>query len=142
MLACGVIFIVTAVINRSIDMNLSVSISERLTEECFSVNISWKQLLSQEAGLFLPNSIDNATVYGDWEYLIHFMSVTPGNNDSGVISLDNNSFYALPSGTLVQGTRYRLWIIVDILLSNGTTLHVHSLQVAAQVPTCSIGPRK
>lgn len=141
MLACGVNFIVTAVINRSINMNLSVSISERPTEECFSLNISWKPLLSQDTGLFLPNSIDNATVYGNWEYLIHFMSITPGINDSGIISVDDNdSFYTLPADTLVQGARYNLWLTVDVLLSNGTTLHIHSLQITTRIPTCSVGP--
>ena len=131
--------IVTAVINRSINMNPSVSISERHTVECFSVNISWKQLLSQEAGLFLPDSIDNATVYGNWEYLIHFTSVTPGINDSGIISVDdNNSFYTLPVDSLIQGTRYKLWITVDIFLSNRTTIHIHSLPIiTTQIPTCS-----
>ena len=123
-------------------MNLNVSISERPTEECFSVNISWKQLLSQDTGLFLPNSIDNATVYGNWEYLVHFMSITPGINDSGIISVDDNSdsFYTLSADNLVQGARYKLWITVDVLLSNGTTLHLHSLPVTTQVPTCSVGP--
>ena len=134
-------FIVAAVINRSINMNLSVSISERPTEECFSVNISWKQLLSQDAGLFLPNSIDNTTVYGNWEYLIHFTSITPGINDSGIISVDDNdSFYTLPADSLVQGARYKLWLTVDVFLSNGTTLRIHSLQITTLLPTCSVGP--
>jgi hypothetical protein len=134
-------FIVTAVINRSINMNLSVSISERQAEECFSVSVSWQQLLSQEAGLFLPDSIDNATVYGNWNYLIHFTSVTPEINDSGIVSVDgNDSFYTLPVATLIQGTCYKLWITVDMLLSNGTTLHLHSLQITTQIPTCSVGP--
>ena len=123
-------------------MNLSVSISERQAVECFSVNISWKQLLSQEAGLFLPDSINNATVYGTWEYLIHFTSVTPGINDSRIITVnDNDSFYTLIEDTLNQGTRYKLWITVDILLSNRTMLHIHSLPIiTTQIPTCSAGP--
>ena len=135
-------FIVIAVINRSINTSLSVTVAEKLTEECSSVNVSWKQLLSHEAGLFLPNSTDNAaTVSDNWQFFIHFLSVTPGVNDSGVISVDSNdSLYTLPADTLVQGARYKLWITVDALLSNGTTLHIHSLQATTQIPTCSVGP--
>ncbi len=140
-LACGVICIIIAVMNRLINMSLSVNIAERTTEECLSVSVSWQQLSSQEAGLFLPSSINNATVYGNWEYLIHFVSLTPGIDDRGNFSVDDNdSFYALPVDVLVQGTQYMLWITADVLLLNGTTLHIRSLNVTTQIPTCSVGP--
>ena len=122
-------------------MNLSVNIAERTTEECFAVNVSWQQLLSQESSLFPANSTNNVTVYGNWEYLIHFVSLTTGINNSGVVTVnDNDSFYTLPADSLVQGARYNLWITVDVLLSNGTTLHLHSHNVTTLSPACSVGP--
>lgn len=142
MLTCSVIFIVIAVINRTVNMGLSVSIAKRMTtKECFLVNVSWEQLSSQETGLFLPTSINNSTIYGNWEYLIHFMSLTPEINDSGNFSVDdNNSFHTLPVDVLVQGAHYMLWITVDVLLSNGTTFHIRSSNITTQIPTCSVGP--
>ena len=140
MLACGVIFIVSAVINRSINMNLNVTITERTAEECFAVDISWHQLFSQESDSIAANSSDHdsATVYGNWDYLIHYVCLTPGINESGLITVDDNdSSYTLSADSLVQGARYELWITVDVLLSNGTALHLRSLNVTTLVPACS-----
>ena len=140
MLTCSLIFIVTAVINRSVNMTLSVSVAERMTDESFTVNISWKQLLSQELVLFLANSVDNETVYDSLEYIVHFESIVLTLNDSRMIPVDGDDFFhALSVNCSCKEVHYRVWITIDVLLVNGSTVHLQSPTITTLIPACSVG---